>query len=102
MMIKCRFCNKTMDLAEFLTYSEAYLIKTLIIATAIPLLIALIRNQLSTPTRGVIDSTMAGLANNFAIGCPNCKRADEPWDPAPNQVKEPKKVKRKDECSIIG
>jgi len=32
-----------MDLAEFLTYAEAYLIKNLIIAVAIPFLIAAIK-----------------------------------------------------------
>jgi len=28
---------------------------------------------------------MAGLANNFSITCPSCKRADQVWDPAPEE-----------------
>ena len=85
MMMKCRYCKKKMDLAEFLTYAEAYLIKNILIATAIPLFIAMMKHWLLTPTKGLIDSTMAGLANNFAMECPQCKRSDKPWDPAPEK-----------------
>lgn len=98
MMMKCRYCKKKMDLAEFLTYAEAYLIKNVLVAVAIPLFIAMIKHWLSTPTKGFIDSTMAGLANNFAMECPQCKRADKPWDPAP--VKKPKTLKQENENVI--
>lgn len=95
MIMKCRKCDYEMELSEFLAYAEAYLIKTLVVATAIPLLIAMIRNAFSSPTKGFIDGTMSGLANNFAISCPNCKKADEPWFPASG--KKPKKIKQKKE-----
>jgi len=32
-----------MDLTEFLTYAEVYLIKTFVVAAAIPLLVAMIK-----------------------------------------------------------
>src|SRR5215510_10375747 len=91
MFMKCRKCDYEMGLAEFLAYAEAYLIKTLVVATAIPLLISMMQNYLSTPTREFVDGTMAGLANNFSIACPNCKKVDEPWYPASG--KNPKKIK---------
>lgn len=93
MIMKCRTCDYEMGLPEFLTYAEAYLIKTLVVAAAIPLLIAMMQKTLSTQTRGLIDGTMAGLANNFSITCPNCKKADEPWYPGTQQ--KPKKIKQK-------
>ena len=82
-----------MGLAEFLTYTEVYLIKTLIVAVAIPVLIQMIKNSLLTSTRGFVDETMAGLANNFSIACPNCKYVDTPWYPGTQQ--KPKKIKQK-------
>jgi hypothetical protein len=68
-----------MDLWEFLTYVEAFLIRTIIVA-AVPFIMDAIKNQFST--RGAIDSHMAGLANNFEIVCPNCKKYIC-WDSAP-------------------
>ncbi len=59
MIMKCRVCDYEMGLAEFLTYAEAYLIKTLVVAVAIPLLVEMIKNSLST--RGFVDEKMAGL-----------------------------------------
>lgn len=52
----------------------------------------MIKDHFSKPTRGWVDSSMAGLANNFAIACPNCKRSDDAWDPAP--IEKPKKLKQ--------
>ncbi len=71
MIMQCRKCKRTMDLWEFLTYIEAFFIKIISVA-AVPFLIDAIKNKLST--RGIIDSKMAGLANNFEIICPNCKK----------------------------
>ena len=69
------------------------MIKTLIVAVAIPVLIQMIKNSLLTSTRGFVDETMAGLANNFSMACPNCKHADTPWYPG-TQLK-PKKITQK-------
>ena len=98
MIIKCRVCDYEMGLPEFLTYAEAYLIKTLVVAVAIPLLIAMMHNKFSTPTRGFVDGTMAGLANNFSVACPNCKKVDEPWYPGMQQ--KPKTVRKKSEKKL--
>jgi hypothetical protein len=86
-----------MGLPEFLTYAETYLLK-IIVVTAIPFLIAAIKQKLSTETRGFIDGSMAGLANNFKITCPNCKQVEN-WYPASG--KKPKKVKQKNESAVI-
>jgi hypothetical protein len=71
MIMRCRKCKRTMDLWEFLTYVEAFLIRT-IIAAAVPFIMQAIKEKLLT--RGAIDSHMAGLANNFEIVCPHCKK----------------------------
>ena len=65
----------------------------------LPFLIDAIKQKLKTETKGFFDSTMAGLANNFAIACPGCKRADTPWDPAPE--KKPRQLKQKSESALI-
>jgi len=36
---------------------------------------------------------MAGLANNFSVACPNCKKVDEPWYPGTQQKQ--KKINQK-------
>lgn len=94
MYMKCRNCGRLMDLWEFLTYAEAYFIK-IISAASIPFLIAAIKDRLSTSTKDVLGSSMAGLANNFAIACPVCKKADEPWDPLP-EIEQ--KIKEKEQA----
>lgn len=71
MIMQCRKCKRAMDLWEFLTYVEAFLIRT-IIAAAVPFMMQAIKDKLLT--RGAIDSHMVGLANNFEIVCPNCKK----------------------------
>lgn len=71
MMMQCRKCKRTMDLWEFLTYVEAFFMK-IISAAAVPFIMTAIKNQFSR--KGIIDSHMAGLANNFEIVCPNCKK----------------------------
>jgi len=90
--MKCRHCNRKMDFVEFLTYPAAYFLK-LIAPAVIPAVIAAILRELSVQNKGVIDSGMAGLANNFEIACPECKKVDKPWDPAPEE-KQKKKPKR--------
>ncbi len=71
--MRCDKCGKEMHLFEFLTYAEAYLLKAIVIAS-VPFVLAAIKNLLLTPTRGLINDTMAGLANNFKIKCPKCKK----------------------------
>ena len=71
MIMRCRECKRTMDLWEFLAYVEAFFLKA-ISAAAVPFIMQAIKDQFST--RGIIDSHMAGLANNFEIACPNCKK----------------------------
>lgn len=102
MKMTCRNCGRKMGLWEFLTYIETYFIK-LVAAASIPFLIAAIKDRLSrekgpAETRGIIDESMAGLANNFAIACPGCKRADEPWDPV--QDKKSKKINQENETVV--
>ncbi|MFA6527039.1 MAG: hypothetical protein WCT20_01305 [Candidatus Babeliales bacterium] len=86
--MKCSNCGREMGLAEFLTYAEAYFLKLIIPAT-VPFLIAALANEISNKTkgavvdgqtRGVIDQSMSGLANNYSIACPHCKKID--WYPA--------------------
>ncbi len=93
MMIKCRKCDYEMGVAEFLTYAEAYLIKSVVVGVVVPLFIRWVRDCFVPPTRGFIDGSMAGLANIFLISCPNCKKLDEPW--YPGSSKKPKKVTHK-------
>ena len=81
MKMTCRKCGRGMDLSEFLTYTESYLIKAIEVA-AVPLLVLAIKRLFATETRGFLDSHMAGLANNFKIVCPNCKKY-VCWDPTP-------------------
>lgn len=83
--MKCRKCGRTMDLWEFATYVEAYFIK-LVAAAAVPFIVTAIKQKLSSGTRGIIDSSMAGLANNFEIACPKCKKPNC-WDPDPGEEK---------------
>ncbi|MFH1643635.1 MAG: hypothetical protein ABIA74_00470 [bacterium] len=95
--MNCCKCDREMSLTEFLTYAEAYLLK-FIVPAALPFLISAINQKLSDKTRGIIDESMAGLANNFAIACPNCKAIDC-WYPASG--KKPKKLKSKNENIIF-
>ncbi len=99
MRINCRHCNKKMNLGEFLAYAETYLLKYLIIPVVVPFLIAAIKDRLQTTTRGFFDDTMAGLANNFSIACSNCKNAETPWDPAPEELPD-KSIKKNKNISI--
>ena len=97
--MNCSECGREMGLAEFLTYAEAYFLK-LIIPTAIPFIISAINHKLSNETnntRGVIDESMAGLANNFSIACPHCKQVD--WYPASGE--KPKKLESKSKDVVI-
>ncbi len=95
--MKCCKCEREMGLAEFLTYVEAYLLK-LIAPAAITFIISAITHKFSNETRGIVDESMAGLANNFAITCPNCKAVDC-WYPASG--KRPKKLKTKRDMSLF-
>ncbi len=102
--MKCGNCGREMGLMEFLTYVEAYFLKTIVPAT-IPFLLAAIATKLSIgtkeinigKTRGVIDTSMAGLSNNFSITCPHCKQVD--WYPASG--KKPQKVKAKSKNVVV-
>jgi len=85
MKMKCRKCGRIMDLWKFATYVEAYFIK-LVAAAAVPFIVTAITQKLSSGTRGIIDSSMDGLANNFEIACPKCKKPNC-WDPAPGEEK---------------
>lgn len=87
-----------MELAEFLTYPEAYLLK-LIAPTLVPIFISALALKISkiTETRGFIDESMAGLAKNFSIECPNCGKID--WYPKSGE--KPKKVKVKSNKMVV-
>ena len=95
--MKCSKCEREMGLAEFLTYVEAYFLK-LIAPAAISFIISAISQKFSSTTRGIVDESMAGLANNFAITCPNCKAVDC-WYPASG--KKPKKLETKKDLSVF-
>jgi len=90
-----------MGLAEFLTYPEAYLLK-LIAPTLVPIFIAALAQAISNKTtktfddrtRGFIDESMAGLAKNFSIECPNCGEIN--WYPTSG-----KKPNRKNKQMIV-
>ena len=73
MEIYCLSCKQVMTLAEFLTYPASFFIKA-----ATPFLVQFfidaLRNYTLSGTRGPVDATMAGLANNFDITCPGCKQ----------------------------
>lgn len=90
MIMKCRECNEEMGLAELLTFVEAYFIKNLIIPMITTFVLDAIKNKVSINSKGVIDETMAGLANRFEIACPKCKKIDC-WISA--QKQSPKKLK---------
>ena len=102
--IKCCNCDRAMGLAEFLTYPEAYLMK-LIAPILVPYFVGLMAQKFSTQTkgvadgetRGVIDNSMAGLAKNFSIACPNCGQIN--WYPASGP--KPKKVKAKSKQVVV-
>ncbi len=102
--IKCNNCGREMGLTEFLTYPEAYLMK-LIIPLVVPFIVTAIANEIATrakasaggETRGIIDNSMAGLAQNFSIACPNCGQIH--WYPASGP--KPKKLKEKSKQAVI-
>ncbi len=79
MIMKCRDCNRKMSLTELTTYPVAYFLK-LVAPALIPRVIAAIAHALLPGTKGVIDESMVGFANNFLISCPKCKKT-ECWDP---------------------
>lgn len=97
MKMKCRECGREMDLWEFATYAEAYLLKSAIESGIAAFFIVAMKHYFLTQTKGFIDSHMAGLANNFAIQCPKCKKADV-WDPAPG--KENIVISKNDESNV--
>ena len=79
--IICNKCDRVMGLVEFLTYVEAYFLK-LIVPAAVSFIIGAIASKISKETnksKGIIDESMSGLANNFSIECPHCKQID--WSP---------------------
>ncbi|MCF7799991.1 hypothetical protein K9L05_03995 [Candidatus Babeliales bacterium] len=93
--IVCNKCSREMGLVEFLTYVEAYFLK-LIVPAAVSFIISAVANKLSKETsesRGIIDETMSGLANNFSIECPHCKQID--WSPI--SCKKTNKLNQKEE-----
>ena len=102
--IKCCNCDREMGLSEFLTYPEAYLTK-LIAPVLVSYFVGLMAQKFSTPTkgvgdgetRGVIDNSMAGLAKNFSIACPNCGKIN--WYPASGT--KPKEVKEKSKQAVV-
>ncbi len=105
--IKCNNCAREMDLAEFLTYPEAYLMK-FIMPLVVPFIVTAIKNEILARTitaagsagveaRGFIDNSMAGLAHNFSIACPNCGQIS--WYPASGP--KPKEAKEKNNQKIV-
>jgi hypothetical protein len=84
MKMKCSKCGREMDLWEFATYAEAYLLKLVVKSSVVAFLVETIKHYFLTQTRGFVDSQMAGLANNFNINCPTCKVAGS-WEPAPDK-----------------
>jgi hypothetical protein len=98
--MKCAECDREVGLVEFLTYVEAYFLKH-IVPAAIPFLIAAITQKFSNKpaheTKGIIDETMSGLANNFSITCPNCQQTN--WYPI--STEKPKKIKQKEPSKVI-
>ncbi len=79
MIIQCRKCKRAMELWEFLTYVEAFFMKIIVSEAAVSFIMLAIKNQFSK--KGIIDSHMVGLANNFKIACPHCKK-HVCWDSA--------------------
>lgn len=102
--IKCCNCDREMGLGEFLTYVETYLLKLIVPAT-VPFLIAALTREIlartkapvNRKTRGFIDNSMAGLANNYSITCPHCKQVD--WYPA--STPKPKKLEEKSKQEVV-
>ena len=96
--MKCSNCDREVGLVEFSTYAEAYFLKLMLpaLATFVVGAITYRFTHATHETRGIIDETMAGLANNFSIMCPHCKQID--WYPA-SGVK-PKKLEQKSEQSV--
>lgn len=94
MKMQCRKCHRKMGLVEFSTYPAAYFLK-LIIPVLVPAVIAAITQVLSQQTKGIIDESMAGLANVFLLACPKCKQS-EIWDPiSEEELVKPSKVASK-------
>ena len=79
MKIICANCNREMSLAEFSGYVEAYLLKVLE-KTLVTFFVQACENLLLSKKRSFLDEQMAGLANKFPIGCPNCESIGR-WNP---------------------
>jgi|GEM_PF-1234046 hypothetical protein len=97
--IRCNGCGREMGLTEFLTYPKAYLIKR-IAPALVPIFVSLLVQNITNnkkgrstyDTRGMIDTSMAGLAENFSIHCPNCGELN--WYPASGKKPRKKKTLR--------
>lgn len=102
--IKCNNYDREMGLVEFSTYAESYFIKLIapqivsfVVSAIIRQIIDETKRMVEVETRGVIDTSMAGLAKNFSIVCPNCGQNN--WYPTSGQ--KPKKVKEKNKQVVI-
>ncbi len=90
MKIKCRKCERKMDIWEFMPYIEVYLAKLAVASGLVAIFTEAIKNYFfaNQKTRGFIDGHMATFARLLGIKCPKCKKIDV-WDPISIIEKEP-------------
>ena len=76
----CTHCGNDIDLVGFLVHSAMSACKSICILLGEDLLIKMLKKAMKSafsklaPTRGIIDTSMAQLANDFGMECPKCKQ----------------------------